>query len=149
MKRQFVPSSGDEKRRTLRQMKSMLIAFRGRLDDELKPMGVTTSQMQMLEAVRVHPGASGAQLARACRVTPQTAQGFLARAERERWIVRGKAAENDRLVTRSLTGEGVRLLKQADRVAKTIEKGLWRGTTDEDFGRLNEVLARCIRNLGP
>ena len=131
----------------MRQMKSLLIAFRGRLDEELKPMGVTTSQMQMLNAIQTHPGASGAQLARACRVTPQTAQGFLARAERERWIARGKAAENDRLVTRSLTAKGVRLLQQADRVARTIEKGLWRGTGDEDFARINAVLARCIANL--
>ncbi len=139
--------AADNKRRTMRQMKSMLIAFRGRLDDELKPMGVTTAQMQMLDAIRTHPGASGAQLARACRVTPQTAQGFLARAEREGWILRGKAAENDRLVTRSLTPVGIRLFQQADRVARTIEKGLWRGTGDEELKLLNEVLARCIGNL--
>ena len=139
--------AGDEKRGTMRQMKSLLIAFRGRMDDELKPMGVTTSQMQMLHAVETHPGASGAQLARACRVTPQTAQGFLGRAEREGWIRRGKDAENDRLVTRSLTAKGVRLLEQADGVARTLEKGLWRGTRDEDFKRMNAILARCIANL--
>ncbi len=131
----------------MRQMKALLIAFRGRLDDELKPMGVTTAQMQMLDAVRKHPGASGAQLARACRVTPQTAQGFLARAERERWIARGKDAENDRLVTRSLTKAGRRLLTEADGVARAIEKALWRGTKDEELGRVNEVLTRCIGNL--
>ncbi len=140
-------SAGDEKRQTMRQMKSMLIAFRGRLDDELKPMGVTTSQMQMLDAIRTHPGASGAQLARACRVTPQTAQGFLGRAEREGWIRRGKAAENDRLVIRSLTDTGVDLLKQADRVARTIERALWRGTEEAELKLVNDVLARCIGNL--
>ena len=80
--------ANEEKRQTLRRMKTLLIAFRGLMDERLKPMGVTTSQVQMLDALRTHPGASGAQLARACRVTPQTAQGFLARAEREGWIVR-------------------------------------------------------------
>ncbi len=128
-------------------MKGLLIAFRGRLDEELKPMGVTAAQMQMLDAIGKHPGASGAQLARDCRVTPQTAQGFLARAEREGWIVRGKDAENDRLVTRSLTGTGARLLEQADRVARTIERGLWRGVADNQLALMNEILARCIENL--
>lgn len=110
-------------------------------------MGVTAAQMQMLDAIGRHPGASGAQLARDCRVTPQTAQGFLARAEREGWIVRGKDAENDRLVTRSLTGTGARLLEQADRVARTIERGLWRGVADNQLALMNEILARCIENL--
>ncbi len=143
------PTKGaaEDRRQTLRQMKTMLIAFRGRLDDELKPMGVTTAQMQMLEAIRTQPGSSGAQLARAYRVTPQTAQGFLARAEREGWIVRGKDAENDRLVTRSLTGEGLRLLKEADGVARAIEKRLWRGTSEVELGVMRAVLVRCVGNL--
>lgn len=131
----------------MRRMKSLLIAFRGRLDDELRPMGVTTAQMQMLHAIREHPGASGAQLARACRVTPQTAQGFLARAEREEWIERGKDAENDRLVTRSLTLAGVRLLEQADRTARVIEGALWRGTDERQLSVLNRILERCVLNL--
>jgi len=137
----------EAKRETLRRMKSLLIAFRGRLDEELKPMGVTTAQMQMLNAVREHPGASGAQLARACRVTPQTAHGFLARAEREAWIVRGKDAENGRLVLRSLTGAGLTLLEQADRLSRTIEARVWRGTDAGELRMINEVLARCMEHL--
>ncbi len=147
MAQRDLKGAGEETRQTLRRMKTLLIAFRGRLDDELKPMGVTTAQMQMLDAIRTHPGASGAQLARACRVTPQTAQGFLARAEREGWIVRGKDAENDRLVTRSLTSAGKRLLKHADRISRTIEATVWRGTTAEELVRLNEVLRRCMQHL--
>ena len=137
----------EAKRQTLRQMKSLLIAFRGRLDEELKPMGVTAAQMQMLQAVREHPGASGAQLARACRVTPQTAQGFLARAEREAWTVRGKDAENGRLVTRSLTTAGMKLLEQADGLSRTIEARVWRGTDEKDLRMVNEVLRRCMEHL--
>jgi len=147
MAKRLRKDAADARRQTLRRMKGLLIAFRGRLDEELKPMGVTAAQMQMLDAIGKHPGASGAQLARDCRVTPQTAQGFLARAEREGWIVRGKDAENDRLVTRSLTGTGARLLEQADRVARTIERGLWRGVADNQLALMNEILARCIENL--
>ena len=139
--------AAEAQRQTMRRMKHLLIAFRGRLDEELKPMGVTTAQMQMLDAIRQHPGASGAQLARACRVTPQTAQGFLGRAEREGWIVRGKDAENDRLVTRSLTGEGVALLAAAELLSKAIEKTVWRGTKPEELRLVNEVLDRCMGHL--
>ena len=128
-------------------MKHLLVAFRGRLDEELRPIGVTTAQMQMLQAVREHPGASGAQLARDCRVTPQTAQGFLARAEREGWITRGKDAENDRLVTRSLAAEGLALLEQADRRLRDMERRVWRGTSEEELRQVNAVLLRCMSRL--
>lgn len=147
MAKRLRKDAADARRQTLRRMKGLLIAFRGRLDDELKPMGVTTAQMQMLDAIGKHPGASGAQLARDCRVTPQTAQGFLARAEREGWIVRGKDAENDRLVTRSLTAGGRGLLRKADTVARRLERSLWRGTDEGEVTSLNRLLTRWIGNL--
>ena len=69
-------------------MKRILIHFRGQMDELLRPQGVTTAQLVMLKAIRNEPEASGANLARACYVTPQSAQALLKSLEDGGWIVR-------------------------------------------------------------
>ena len=91
------------RRATAQLMRRIMVEFRGQLDEELRPYGVTTAQIKVLWAVRDSPGSSGAQLSRMCQVTPQSAQALIQRAEVEGWIVRGKDRTNDRIVTASLT----------------------------------------------
>jgi DNA-binding MarR family transcriptional regulator len=128
-------------------MRRIMVEFRGQLDEELRPYGVTTAQIKVLWAVRDSPGSSGAQLSRLCQVTPQSAQALIQRAELEGWIVRGKDRTNDRIVTASLTLAGKKLLLTADRVAKTIEARLWHGVPMEAIDALNGVLEQCLRNI--
>ena len=135
-------------RLALRQMKRALIAFRGRLDDRLRPFNVTTAQLQMLHAISLVPGGSGAEFARFCHVTPQTAQGLLTRAVRHGWVTRGKAAHNSRLVTAELTPAGHELLAHADTIAKSIESEMWAGTDPGQLQHLNDLLARALIQLG-
>ena len=135
-------------RLALRQMKRALIAFRGRLDIELRPHAVTTAQLQMLHAISLAPGGSGAELARLCHVTPQTAQGLLTRAVRQGWIHRGKDPANDRLVTAELTPAGHLLVQQADRIARDIEAEMWAGIDPAEITALNRLLARALTQLG-
>ncbi len=58
------------------------------MDEQLKPEGVTTAQLQVLKTIRTEPGASGAQLARLCYMTPQSAQALLKGLEDDGWITR-------------------------------------------------------------
>ncbi len=84
----------DENRRQAKQlMKRILMGFRAQLDEELRPRGVTTAQLQILHAIRSSPGSSGAQLARVCQMTPQSMQALIQKTEKDGWIVRRKEGE--------------------------------------------------------
>jgi DNA-binding MarR family transcriptional regulator len=129
------------------RMKRILVAFRARLDEKLRPQGVTTAQLHVLKIIQAEPGASGAQLARACYVTPQSAQALLKHLEEDGWIRRVKDRVNDRILIAELTPRGEKLLVTAEKAAKVIEAKLWRGVPGGSVEALNAVLERCLENL--
>src|ERR1700679_1184241 len=116
-----------ETRRSATLMRRVLVGFKSRLDDELRGKNVTTAQLRFLHEVKERPGSSNAQMARACYVTPQSAQAMLVRAVERGWVVRGKSSENDKLVTVKLTQAGERLLAYADGVLAHLEAEVWAG----------------------
>jgi MarR family transcriptional regulator, organic hydroperoxide resistance regulator len=128
-------------------MKRMLIHFRGQMDEQLKPEGVTTAQLHVLKTIHAEPGVSGAQLARACYVTPQSAQALLKGLEDDGWVLRTKDRVNDRILMAKLTPSGEALLETADKLSRVIEKKVWRGVSMEAVEALNVVLAQCMENL--
>jgi DNA-binding MarR family transcriptional regulator len=132
----------------IQRMKRILIHMRGQMDVILRPYGVTTAQLVMLKTVRNSPGSSGAQLARECYVTPQSAQALIKHLEDSGFIVRGKDRINGRIVTASITPEGERLMETAEKIALEIQETLWVGISDGDVEGLNELLARCLQNIG-
>ncbi len=128
-------------------MKRILLQFRVRMDDQLRPQGVTTAQMQVLFAVRNAPASSGAQLARSCYITPQTTQALLKHLENGGFIVRGKDPVNDRIVTASITARGERLAEVVEKKSLALQKELWTGISDRELSRLDTLLNRCLSNL--
>jgi MarR family transcriptional regulator, organic hydroperoxide resistance regulator len=138
-----------ETRRAAQMMKRILIHFRGQMDEQLRPQGLTTAQLHVLKIVRDEPGASGAQLARACYVTPQSAQSMLKSLENGGWIVRVKDKVNDRILMARLTRAGEDLLETAEKATRAIEKRLWQGVPDGTVETLNRVLVKCLNNLEP
>ncbi len=136
-----------EMRRSAMLMRRVLLGFKARLDDELRPKNVTTAQLRFLTEVKERPGGSNAQMARACYVTPQSAQAMLVRAVEHGWVARGKSAENDRLVTARLTPEGERLLAYADAVLAKLEAEVWTGVSVKELRAMSETLERGLVNL--
>jgi DNA-binding MarR family transcriptional regulator len=136
-----------ETRRAAQMMKRIMVHFRSQMDEQLRPQGVTTAQLHVLKVIREESGASGAQLARSCYVTPQSAQALLKGLEDGGWITRTKDRVNDRILIAELTPSGEELLQTAEKLARVIEKRLWRGVEREAVEVLNEVLARCLENL--
>jgi len=128
-------------------MKRIMNQFRVHLDEQLRPQGLTTAQMQVLFAVRNSPGSSGAQIARSCYITPQTAQALLKHLEQSGFIVRGKDAVNDRIVTASITPKGERLAQSVEKNSRGLQKKLWKGIPDRELDRLSKLLERCLSNL--
>jgi MarR family transcriptional regulator, organic hydroperoxide resistance regulator len=136
-----------ERRRAAQMMKRILNHFRSQMDETLRPQGVTTAQLQVLHAVRQEPGVSGARLARLCYMTPQSAQALLTGLENDGWITRTKDRMNDRILIAELTPSGEELLETAEKLARVIERKLWRGIAGEAVEALNAVLAQCLENL--
>jgi DNA-binding MarR family transcriptional regulator len=145
------PPAGNDRyqqgRQALKTMKRIMLQFRGHLDEQLRPQGVTTAQVQVLFAVRGTPGSSGAQLARSCYITPQTTQMLLKHLEDGGFIVRGKDPANDRIVTASITPVGERLARSVEKTGQALHQKLWQGVSDREFEKLNLLLERCICNL--
>ena len=137
----------DGRRLAAQRMKWILLHFRGQMDERLRPGGVTTAQFMVLKAIRSEPGASGAQLARACHMTPQSAQALLKSLEDGGWIVRTKDAVNERILTAKLTSSGVKLVEEGERLIRSIERKLWDGISESAVEALNKTLVRCLENL--
>lgn len=128
-------------------MRRVLLGFKARLDDALRSKNATTAQMRFLREVKERPGSSGAQMARACYITPQSAQAMMARAVEHGWIVRGKSTENDRVVTVRLTPAGERLLAFADGVMEQLEAEVWHGVAIAELRAMNDVMELGLLNL--
>src|ERR1700742_3924218 len=89
------------------------VLFRERLDEQLKPVGVTTAQLQVLAALKYEPGTSGAQISRFCQVTPQTTHTLLAAAEKRGWVQRSPHPENAHTLLATLTPQGLRIFARS------------------------------------
>lgn len=136
-----------EARRSSALMRRVLLGFKARLDDELRAKNVTTAQLRFLREVKEHPGSSGAQMARACYVTPQSAQAMMVRAVARGWVVRGQDAANERVVTARLTPAGERLLAYADGVLEKLEAQVWRTAKVAELRTMNDLLERGLNRL--
>ena len=123
-----------ETRRAAQMMKRIMIHFRSQMDEKLRPQGVTTAQLHVLKVIRDEPGGSGAQLARACYVTPQSAQALLKNLEDGGWIMRTKDRVNDRILIAQLTPSGVKLLDTWGALEKLVEEGKCRAIGLSDVG---------------
>jgi DNA-binding MarR family transcriptional regulator len=139
----------ENRRRATKLTKRIFLQFRTLVDEKLKRHGTTTAQIRLLLAIRTAPGSSGAQLARQCDVTPQTAQALIEKAEKAGWIKRSKDSVNGRIVTASLTPSGEKLLKVADRVIRNVEARAWKGVSPKTLKSMIMLLDQCLLNLGP
>lgn len=134
---------------THKLLRRMMLGLRARMDEELKPSHCTLAQLRVLYELQQNPGASGASVARACEMTPQSAQAMLARVVRLGWAARGKDAGNGRVVTAKLTRSGEHLLAHARATKARIEAEIWAGVPLADLRDLNAILGRGLANLEP
>lgn len=107
-------------------------AFRGAMDLTLRPHGLTAPQYAVLSVLAREPGASGADLARACGTTPQAMNGVLATLEREALVERRPHPTHGRILQAALTGEGRARLERATPAVRELEGALENGLTPDE-----------------
>lgn len=122
-------------------------AFRARMDDGLRPLGITAPQYSVLSSLSIEPGISNAELARAASVTPQSMQGIVANLEKLKLVVRAASPDHGRILESRLTEQGKAALSKAHKVARTIEQTMMGDTADRDAAIFRRVLERFTANL--
>jgi DNA-binding MarR family transcriptional regulator len=140
---------GNRHAEVLKLTRRMTVLFRERLDESLRPLGITTAQLQVLAALTSEPGAarSGAQISRYCQVTPQTTHALLAKAEKHGWVQRAPHPENAHILLASLTVQGRRIFTRGKSIARRLQARMLRTLSQADVAHLETTLKQLIANL--
>ncbi|GAA4696498.1 MarR family transcriptional regulator [Pseudonocardia yuanmonensis] len=128
-------------------VKRLEMAERARMEEVLRPLGVTLHQYTALSILEAREGLSSAQLARRHVVTPQAMHQLIATMERDRLIERRPDEANRRILRAWLTEHGVRLLKECHRVVDDVEERMLSSLTPEEAVAFGSALERCLESL--
>src|SRR5262245_39022495 len=131
----------------LKLTRRMTTLFRDRLEEQLRPLGITAAQLQLLAALAKEPGTSGAHISRLCQVTPQTTHALLAAAEGHGWIRRSPHPENARTLLATLTPQGRRVFSRGKTLALRLQSRMLCTLTVGEVAHLEATLSQLIRNL--
>lgn len=128
----------------LKRAQSLLHA---RMDDVLRPLGLSVSQYVCLHLLEGQPGISAAELARGAFVSRQ-AMNTLLQALLDRGLVERPARpESGRSLPAVLTPEGTDLLARAEAVVDTVDRRMVSGLSDGQAKALAQALGACMEAL--
>lgn len=128
-------------------LKRVTVALRARLDVALRPIGLSMPQYVCLEVLAERPGISGAELARGALVTRQSMHELL-RGLEHRGLVTREQPSHGRSQAASLTGEGRRVVAEADALVRGVDTAMLAPLAPEDERSLRDALLVCLRALG-
>ncbi len=121
--------------------------LRLRMDEALRPLGLTTPQYGILCALEAEPGLSNARLARALFVTAQTMHGTLSNLERAGLVERGPDPDHGRARRGVLTQLGRDTLSEAHQRVGEVEDRMMNGLGEIGARRLTASLLACAGRL--
>jgi DNA-binding MarR family transcriptional regulator len=123
----------------------LYIELQATFETALAPYGLSEPQWDTLRTLRDRPGASGADIARATKVSPQAVATMLQRLEKAELIERRSA--QGRVVEAYLTESGEALLQKGDAIAVEIEAKILSGFSAKERSQFQDYLSRCVKNL--
>jgi DNA-binding MarR family transcriptional regulator len=144
-----MPESGPARRETmlLYLIKRVELAIRSRLDDIVRPGGMTALQYTALTVLEQHADMSSAQLARHSFVTAQSMADLIAALEARGLIERHRDHADRRRLVVALTAEGRALLDRYRDEVATLEAGMVAGLPPDQVAALRRALNTCRANL--
>jgi DNA-binding MarR family transcriptional regulator len=122
-------------------------ALRTGMDNKLHPLGITTSQYNVLAAIERDPGISNADLARGGFITAQSMVGIVANLERMGLIQRHDHPQHGRVRRTELTSKGRSALQKAHKLLSGVEDAMTLGFSSREREELGKLLSRCTDNL--
>lgn len=129
------------------RLKEAQSVLRARMDDALRPLGLTTPQYACLELLSRSPGASNSELARGAFVTRQTMNTLLRGLSERGLVKRAAEAQGGRALPTTLTPGGRRLLTQAAALIHDIEQQMVSTLHEPEGQQLHQALTHCIDAL--
>jgi len=129
------------------QLKRIQATLRARMDEALRPLGLSAPQYLCLELLSRAPGASTSELAREAFVTRQTMSTLLRTLVDRGLARRAEQAPSGRALPLRLTPEGRRLLRKASIVTVEIERVMTAPLSETQLCTVQESLEACIAAL--
>lgn len=118
-----------------------------RMDEVLRPLGLSVSQYVCLHLLAGNPGISAAELARSAFVSRQ-AMNTLVQALLDRGLVERPARpDSGRALPAVLTSAGAELLARAESVVDSVDQRMLSGLSKQQAAALREALAACTASL--
>jgi DNA-binding MarR family transcriptional regulator len=122
-------------------------AFRTAMELALRPHGLTSAQYAALSVLARNPGASNADLARACNTTPQAMNGVLATLDRQQLIERRPHPTHGRILQVSLTDKGRQNLEAANPAVRDLERQVEHALSPDDLAIIKSWLVTTAQRL--
>ena len=117
------------------------------MDEELRPLDLTTPQYSVLAQLELRPGISNAALARASFITAQTMHGIVANLEKNSLIKRKPDSQHGRILCAELTKQGVKVVQQAHVIISKVEASMTSTISENNRSLLEKLLVECFNNL--
>lgn len=128
-------------------VKQVELAVRSRLDDLLRPEGLTALQYTALTVLERHPDLSSAQLARNSFVTAQSMADMVTALEARGLIRRHRDQADRRRLVVALTASGHNLLDRYRADVAAVEAEMLVGLEAPEIACLRAGLRACRANL--
>jgi DNA-binding MarR family transcriptional regulator len=124
-------------------IKQVELAVRARLDEILRPAGISVLQYTALTVLERHPDLSSAQLARNSFVTAQSMADMVVALEDRGLIVRHRDPEDRRRLVLALTPDGQKLLNRYRRKVVALEDKMLAALSPRQATDLRRSLSAC------
>jgi DNA-binding MarR family transcriptional regulator len=128
-------------------VKQVELAARARLDDIVRPAGLTALQYTALTVLERHDDMTSARLARRSFVTAQSMADMIAILQERGLIERRRDAADRRRLLVALTPAGRALLDSCREQVAGLESAMSAGLTPDEVSGLRRTLRTCHANL--
>jgi DNA-binding MarR family transcriptional regulator len=139
--------AGQRGQRLTYLIKRLEMAERARMEEVLRPLGVTLHQYTVLSILERREGLSSAQLARRHFVTPQAMHQLIASMERDQLVERRADPTNRRILRAWLTERGSDVLRSCHQVVDRLEERMLSVLTPDEAVMFGRMLERCLGAL--
>ena len=128
-------------------VKQVELAVRSRLDDMLRPAGITALQYTALTVLERHPDLTSAQLARNSFVTAQSMSDMVTALHAQGLIKRTRDPADGRRLVLALSAAGRRLVTRFRPKVAALEAEMLSGLSTRQSTELRRSLASCRNAL--